>query len=137
MNHVMFEEYLYLGIWSFVGSIIGFFAFVFTPQRNPIENLYRGFVSIFTGVFLAPVIYTCLVEFYDFSKHTNIILSGFGSFGLPDFIIKWWPKFMNVLAGVILRRLPNADSQIKSQRKTKHNTKLNKDSGSDSDSGSE
>ena len=112
MNHVMFEEYLYLGIWSFVGSIIGFFAFVFTPQRNPIENLYRGFVSIFTGVFLAPVIYTCLVEFYDFSKHTNIILSGFGSFGLPDFIIKWWPKFMNVLAGVILRRLPNADIQI-------------------------
>lgn len=31
------------------------------------------------------------------SRTLSMMLSGLGAFGLPDFIVKWWPRFVQTL----------------------------------------
>lgn len=98
-------ELLYLIAWALLGSILGFFAFSYTPSKPPHANICRGVLSVCIGVFIALFICTYLEEFHKFSKHFNIIASGLGAFGLPDFLMKWWPRFVRMIVGGIIGKL--------------------------------
>lgn len=90
-------EMLYLGVWTFIGSTLGFFAFSFTAERSPLKNLLRGLLSIGVGMFIAFPIWAYLEETREMSRTLSMMLSGLGAFGLPDFIMKWWPKIVQAL----------------------------------------
>ena len=100
-----FLEYVYLGVWALIGSTLGFFAFVYTPSKSPQENLSRGVLSISIGLFLALAILIYIDEMHNFSKLFNIMVSGLGAFGLPDFILKWWPKLVQGIANYIVEKI--------------------------------
>lgn len=91
-------EILYLGVWALIGSILGFFAFGYDHNKTPISNLYRCLLSVGIGIFIAFPLCTYLEEAKYFSKNLNIMLGGLGAFGLPEFIVKWWPKIIQTAA---------------------------------------
>lgn len=113
---IMVLEYvdvLFLGAWSFVGSVLGFFAFTNTHEKTPIERLKRCCLSIGIGMFLAFPITTYLLDTHQFSKTLSIMLGGLGAFGLPDFIIKYWPK---LIAGLAEKVVDNASDNTSLHR---------------------
>ena len=95
-------EFLYLSIWSFLGSFLGFFAFGYTPHKPPQENFCRGALSLGVGFFIAFAVFSYLEEFHKYSRHFNITIGGLCAFGLPDFIMKWWPRLMRAVASRIV-----------------------------------
>ena len=98
-------EFVYLGVWALVGSTLGFFAFVYTPSKQPQENICRGVLSIGIGLFVALAILVYMDEMHNFSKLFNIMVSGLGAFGLPDFLLKWWPKVVQGIANYIVEKI--------------------------------
>lgn len=98
-------ELIYLGVWAFIGSILGFFAFSYTPHKAPHENFCRGVLSVGVGLFVAFSVCTYLEEINKFSRHFDIILGGVCAFGLPDFIMKWWPKLVHAFAGRVVDKV--------------------------------
>ena len=106
-------EILFIGIWSLIGSILGFFAFTNDPDKTPKERFKRCLLSIGIGLFLAFPITSYLEETKSFSHNLNIMFGGLGAFGLPDFILKYWPKLSNSLVNIIVSKtedIVNIDS---------------------------
>ena len=96
---------LFIGIWAFIGSVLGFFAFSNTPNKSPLYRFSRCCLSVCIGLFIAFPLYEYLQELGKFSKHLNIMLGGLGAFGLPDFILKYWPKVINAAITKVLDRV--------------------------------
>ena len=90
-------ELVYLGVWAFIGSVLGFFAFSYTPERTPFGNFMRGVLSVGIGMFIAFPLWAYLEETHGMSRTLSMMLSGLGAFGLPDFIVKWWPRFVQTI----------------------------------------
>lgn len=95
-------ELIYLGVWAFIGSVLGFFAFSYTPERTPFGNFMRGVLSVGIGMFIAFPLWAYLEETHGMSRTLSMMLSGLGAFGLPDFIVKWWPRFVQTIGEKIL-----------------------------------
>lgn len=112
-------ELIYLGAWAFIGSVLGFFAFSYTPAKSPLRNLLRGILSIGIGLFIAFPLWAYLEETRGMSRTLSIMLSGLGAFGLPDFIVKWWPKFIRALAGKFLGKDSDCDDRAFSRFSSK------------------
>ena len=104
-------EFIYLGIWSIIGSILGFFAFTYNPHRAVLFNILRCCLSIGIGIFIAFPIYTYLDNNHMFSKPMCIMLGGLSSFGLPDFVVKWWPKIIRAVTSNMVDRLTCGNPQ--------------------------
>lgn len=98
-------EIVFLGVWALIGSILGFFAFTNTPELTPMLRLYRCCLSIGIGLFISFPICIYLQELQTFSKSTNIMFSGLGAFGLPDFLLKYWPKLTRSLADTVIDKI--------------------------------
>lgn len=92
------EEVIYIAIWAFLGSILGFFSFSYIPRKAPIDNVKRCIKSICVGIFIAFPICLYLEETDTFSKTLNITIGGLGAFGLPDMLLNWWPRIAEALA---------------------------------------
>ena len=92
------SELIYLGVWALIGSILGFLSFAYDPHKPFRDNFCRGILSVGVGLFLAFPLFTYLDETKHFSKHLNILIGGLGAFGLPDFVMKWWPKLIQAVA---------------------------------------
>ena len=90
-------DILFIGIWALIGSILGFFAFNNSPEDTPLHRLYKCLLSIGIGLFIAFPLCEYLQELNKFPRHLNIMLGGLGAFGLPDFILKYWPKLLRML----------------------------------------
>ena len=101
---------LFIGIWALIGSILGFFAFSNSPHKTPLERFKRCCLSIGIGLFIAFPLCTYLEELDKFSKHLNIMLGGLGAFGLPDFILKYWPKITNAAVTKVVDRVIDNDT---------------------------
>ena len=95
-------ELIYLGVWATIGSVLGFLAFGYTPHKSPRDNFCRGVLSICVGLFLALPICMYLEEAKHMSKHLNILISGLGAFGLPDFVMKWYPRLIQAIAARVV-----------------------------------
>lgn len=93
-----YVDILFLGVWAFIGSVLGFFAFANTHEKTPIDRFKRCCLSIGIGMFLAFPITAYLLDTHEFSKTLSIMIGGLGAFGLPDFIIKYWPVLTAGLA---------------------------------------
>lgn len=92
------EEVIYIVIWSFLGSVLGFFSFSYIPRKAPIDNFKRCIKSICVGIFIAFPLCLYLEESNTFSKTLNITIGGLGAFGLPDMLLNWWPRMAEALA---------------------------------------
>lgn len=115
LEHV---DILFLGAWAFIGSLLGFFAFTNSHEKTPMERFKRCCLSIGIGMFLAFPITTYLLDTHEFSKTLSVMLGGLGAFGLPDFILKYWPKLTAGLADkVIDRALEHSPHKYKRQYK--------------------
>jgi hypothetical protein len=99
LEHV---DILFLGAWAFIGSLLGFFAFTNSHEKTPMERFKRCCLSIGIGMFLAFPITTYLLDTNEFSKTLSVMLGGLGAFGLPDFILKYWPKLTAGLADKVI-----------------------------------
>jgi hypothetical protein len=99
LEHV---DILFLGAWAFIGSLLGFFAFTNSHEKTPMERFKRCCLSIGIGMFLAFPITTYLLDTHEFSKTLSVMLGGLGAFGLPDFILKYWPKLTAGLADKVI-----------------------------------
>ena len=95
-------DILFIGVWALIGSILGFFAFNNTPFKTPFERFKRCCLSIGIGLFIAFPLCEYLQELGKFSKHLNIMLGGLGAFGLPDFIIKHWPRLTGTVVDKVI-----------------------------------
>ena len=100
-------DIIFLGVWSLIGSILGFFAFINDHDKPPKERFKRCLLSIGIGLFLALPIASYLEETKSFSHHLNIMFGGLGAFGLPDFILKYWPILSNGLVNIIINKTEN------------------------------
>lgn len=99
LEHV---DVLFLGAWAFIGSLLGFFAFTNSHEKTPMDRFKRCCLSIGIGMFLAFPITTYLLDTNEFSKTLSVMLGGLGAFGLPDFILKYWPKLTAGLADKVI-----------------------------------
>jgi len=114
-------ELIYLGIWAFIGSVLGFFAFSYTPERTPLGNFLRGLLSVGVGMFIAFPLWAYLEETRGMSRTLSMMLSGLGAFGLPDFIMKWWPRFMQTMGDKFIDKAALEDGAF-----SKFSSKTNK-----------
>lgn len=102
---------IFIGVWAFIGSVLGFFAFSNTPNKSLSYRFGRCLLSISIGLFIAFPLCEYLQELGKFSKNLNIMLGGLGAFGLPDFILKYWPKITNAaVTKVVDRAIDNGTS---------------------------
>ena len=114
-------ELIYLGVWAFIGSVLGFFAFSYTPERTPFGNFMRGVLSVGIGMFIAFPLWAYLEETHGMSRTLSMMLSGLGAFGLPDFIVKWWPRFVQTIGEKLLDKASIDDGAF-----SKFSSKVNK-----------
>ena len=114
-------ELIYLGVWAFIGSVLGFFAFSYTPERTPFGNFLRGVLSVGIGMFIAFPLWAYLEETQGMSRTLSMMLSGLGAFGLPDFIVKWWPRFVQTIGEKLLDKASIDDGAF-----SKFSSKVNK-----------
>lgn len=112
LEHV---DVLFLGAWSFIGSVLGFFAFTNTHEKTPMERFKRCCLSVGIGMFLAFPITTYLLDTNEFSKTLSVMLGGLGAFGLPDFVMKYWPKLTASVADKVLDKALDNTSRNKYQ----------------------
>lgn len=103
------NDFLFLGVWAFAGSILGFCAFALPKCKTAISRIKRCCLSIGIGIFIAFPISIYLIETEHFSKQLSIMLGGLGSFGLPDFIIKHWSNDLQKLIDVFTLSKTNKD----------------------------
>lgn len=103
---------LFIGIWALIGSVLGFFAFSNMPNKSPLYRFGRCCLSVGIGLFIAFPLYEYLQELGKFSKHLNIMLGGLGAFGLPDFILKYWPKVTNAAITKVLDRIIDNNNKL-------------------------
>lgn len=119
-------EIIFLGLWSLLGSILGFFAFMNDPNKTPKERFKRCLLSIGIGLFIAFPLTSYLKETNTFSHSLNIMLGGLGAFGLPDFILKYWPILSNSLVNIIVNKtkdIMNSDDKNDTHHPRFNNTR--------------
>lgn len=111
------SDALFIGIWAFIGSVLGFFAFSNTPNKSPLYRFSRCCLSVGIGLFIAFPLCEYLQELGKFSKHLNIMLGGLGAFGLPDFILKYWPKVTNAAITKVLDRVIDDNTHCRNRQR--------------------
>ena len=102
MNPFVFEEAIYLGIWSLIGSILGFFAFIDRTNLTCTQQVWRLCLSVGLGMFIAYPIFIYCLEHPDISPKMSVMLGGLGAFGLPDFILSNYKRIQHTVADKFL-----------------------------------
>ena len=119
------NDTVFLGAWAIVGSTLGYLAFRSSPGNSPSERLKQCLLSIGLGLFLAFPLYEYLnySDVFPFSKNLNMMLSGIGAFGLPDIILRYWPKIVSKLIDKVFGTNPY--EQYHSHDNNNNNSKPN------------
>lgn len=102
MNPFVLNELIYLGVWSLIGSTLGYFAFVDRTNLSRTQRWARLFLSIGIGMFIAYPIFIYCLEHPDISPKMSVMLAGLGAFGLPDFILSYHTRIQHTLADKFL-----------------------------------
>lgn len=104
------EDILFIGGWAFIGSILGFLAFAHDTSKSILNKIKRCCLSIGVGIFIAFPISIYLIDTETCSKSLSIMIGGLGAFGLPDFIMKYWPSIIQqAINKLINNKLGNND----------------------------
>ena len=98
------QEVLYILAFYTIGAILGFFSFRFSYNKTISQNLLNGLVTVCLGVFLAYIIANYLEEEHIFSKAMNMLVGGLGSFGLPDIVIKYYPRLSHKAVQTVMNK---------------------------------
>jgi hypothetical protein len=83
-------DYSYLAVWSILGSILGYFSFRVGFDKTIKQLVFRCILSIGIGLLVAFSVALYLLEERNFSKNLSITLGVVASFGLPDFILRYY-----------------------------------------------
>ena len=121
----LLDETIFLGIWAIVGSTLGFLSFRNSYEKSRSERLKQYALSVSLGLFLAFPLYEYLnfSGTSPFSKKLNMMLSGVGAFGLPDIILRYWPKIVSKLIDKVFGTNPY--EQYHSHDNNNNNSKPN------------
>lgn len=107
---------LWLIVWAFIGSTLGFFTvrykMVWSRKRKQLEYLR----SVCVGIFFALPIYFILSEHKGLSQNLSITLAGSSAFAITDFIIKLWPKLMDGICEAIPKFLNRLINNLRSNQ---------------------
>lgn len=96
------NDVVYTGFWAIVGSVLGFFAFRRNPDMDTNTIVKNCLLSVGIGLLVTYPITEYLFEINHFSKKLSIMLGAVGAFGLPDIILKYYPKLTNAIATKII-----------------------------------
>ena len=98
---------IWLAVWAFIGSTLGFF----TIRLNPIWTIKQKFSeylkSVCIGIFFSLPLYFVLQEINELSHNLSITLAGSSSFAITDLIIKLWPKAIEGIGKAINKFINN------------------------------
>ena len=103
MFQIELNVVIWLVVWSWIGSTLGYF----TIRHKPIWNRRRKIIeygkSVGVGLFFALPIFVSLQEHGDLSQDLSLTLAGSSSFAITDVIIKVWPKLTDGLENSITK----------------------------------
>lgn len=99
------SEIIYILAFYALGAALGFFSFRFDREKSKLENLFNCCFTTCLGMFFAYILACYLEEHHIFSKNMNMVLGGLGSFGLPDIVIKYYPRFTDKIANIAMAKV--------------------------------
>ncbi len=105
------QDLVYIGVWALVGSILGFLAFRCTPAMSPYVKIRQGLLSVGIGFLVAFPVTQYLYEEVEFSGSLSILLGGLSAFGLPDFILRYYPKISKAVATLVAEKIGDEVSE--------------------------
>ena len=88
-----FEELIYLIPFYAIGACLGYFSFRYQYGKTKWETIGSCALTTGVGIFLALIFVGYLEEKQTFTRHTNMLIGGLGSFGFPDLVLRYWKKF--------------------------------------------
>lgn len=98
MWHYGTDTLVWLIVWSFIGSTLGFFSIRNNTTWTRVQRLMEYIKSVSIGIFFALPTFSILREYQIFSVENvaglNIMAAGSTSFMVTDLIIKLWPKLI-------------------------------------------
>lgn len=101
MFHIRSDVVMWLIVWAFIGSSLGFFTIRNTPIWTKTERLKEYIKSVCVGIFFALPTCTYLCERHVFTTDLSIMIAGGVSFAITDVIIKAWPKLIEGIGNII------------------------------------
>ena len=99
------NDAVYTGFWAIAGSVLGFFAFRRNPDMDTNAVIKNCLLSIGIGLLVAYPITEYLFEIKQLSKKLSVMLGTVGAFGLPDLILKYYPKLTQALATKVIDKI--------------------------------
>lgn len=111
------HEIVYILAFYALGAALGFFSFRYDRTKPKLESAFNCILTIFIGMFLAYIFASYLEEHKVFSTSMNMLVGGLGSFGLPDLVIKNWPKITDKIADLAMHKV--AGKELKEIEKKK------------------
>ena len=105
MLQIELSVVLWLVVWAYIGSTLGFFTIRFNPTLTSKQRMYEYLKSVGVGVFFSLPLYFILQECNGLSHNLSITLAGSSSFAITDFIIKLWPRAIDGVGNAISKLL--------------------------------
>ena len=99
------HEIVYILAFYALGAVLGFFSFRYDCHKTKAENAFNCCLTTCIGMFLAYIFASYLEEHKVFSTSMNMLFGGLGSFGLPDLVIKNWPKITDKIADLAMHKV--------------------------------
>ena len=99
------DDAVYTGFWAVAGFVLGFFAFRRNPDMDTNAIVKNCLLSIGIGLLVTYPITEYLFEIKQLSKKLSIMIGTVGAFGLPDLILKYYPKLTQALAIKVIDKI--------------------------------
>ena len=112
MFQVEYGVVIWLIVWAYIGSTLGFVTIRYNPAWTRRQKLMEYLKSISVGIFFSIPLYFILQEVKGLSQHLSMTLAGSSAFAITDLIIKLWPKITDGLGNAINKLLDRLINNI-------------------------
>ena len=92
-------QYIYVGLFSFVGASLGFWSLRYQEGTDGVKLALEYLRSVLTGIFSALIIYAFCVEKFGEGHVMGMMVSGGVAFGGTDAAIAIYQKIIRVIKG--------------------------------------
>lgn len=114
-------DYIYIGCWATIGSVLGFFAFRRDETMNTKAVIKNCCLSVGIGLLIAYALTAYLREIESFSNTLSMRIAAIGAFGIPDLVLKNWSK----VTGKLMDRLTDRLSEKIIEKTSHYEDKIN------------
>ena len=105
MLQIELSVVIWLIVWAYIGSTLGFFTIRFNPTWTRKQRFLEYLKSVSVGIFFSLPLFFILQECKGLSHNLSITLAGSSAFAMTDLIIKLWPKAIDGLGNAINKLL--------------------------------